>query len=76
MKKPHSVLQNIVYFTQLGLSIATPPVLCLMGAIWLQKRFTLGDWVLIAAIVLGFGAGVSNFIQFLKHMKKEQDKNK
>ncbi len=76
MKKSYNALQYLVYFTQLGLSIATPPVLCLLGAIWLQKRFAIEDWILLVAIILGFGAGISNFVQFLKRMQKERDNDK
>jgi len=31
-----SVLQNLSWLTQLGLSLAAPPVLCLLGAGWLS----------------------------------------
>ena len=51
-----SVLQNLSWLTQLGLSLAAPPVLCLLGAGWLARRFSLGPWVYFAAIVLGLGA--------------------
>ena len=51
-----SVLQNLSWLTQLGLSLAAPPVLCLLGAGWLARRFSLGPWVYFAAIVLGVGA--------------------
>ena len=47
-------LQNLSRLTQLGLSLAAPPVLCLLGAGWLARRFSLGPWVYFAAIVLGF----------------------
>ena len=34
-----SVLQNLSWLTQLGLSLAAPPVLCLLGAGWLACTF-------------------------------------
>ena len=41
-----SVLQNLSWLTQLGLSLAAPPVLCLLGAA-----------VLMALLVWYFGLG-------------------
>ena len=34
-----SVLQNLSWLTQLGLSLAAPPVLCLLGAAWSYVRY-------------------------------------
>ncbi len=60
------VLQNLAWLTQLGLSLAVPPVLCLWAAGWLTRRFGLGGWIYAAAIVLGIGASACTFIQFAR----------
>ena len=51
-----SALQNLTWLTQLGLSLAAPPLLCLFGAGWLAQKFSLGPWVWAVAILLGLGA--------------------
>ena len=72
-----SVLQNLSWLTQLGLSLAAPPVLCLLcllGAGWLALRFSLGPWVYFAAIVLGLGAAACTFAEFVKMFRRKNGK--
>lgn len=42
---------------QLGLSFVTPPLLLILGALWLQNRFGIGDWLLLCAIFAGILSG-------------------
>lgn len=70
-----SVLQNLSWLTQLGLSLATPPVLCLLAAGWLERRFALGPWVYAAAIVLGVGAAACTFVKFAQMLMRRSGKN-
>ena len=37
MKGLYDVARHLVWLTQFGLSIVIPPVLCIMGAVWLQR---------------------------------------
>ena len=37
-----SVLRYLIYFTQVGVSVVTPPILCCFAALWLKRRFALG----------------------------------
>lgn len=60
------VLQNLTWLTQLGLSLAVPPLLCLLGAGWLARRFSLGAWVWALAILLGLGAAGCTFAGFAR----------
>lgn len=69
-----AALQNLMWLTQLGLSLALPPVLCLWGAGWLTRRFGLGGWVYLAAIVLGIGASACTFIQFAQMLNRRNKK--
>lgn len=52
-------LRNLAWLTQLGLSVAAPPVLCIAGACWLRNRFSLGGWIVAAGVLLGVGGAVS-----------------
>ena len=43
------VLRYLIYFTQVGVSVVTPPILCCFGALWLKSRFSLGNGVVQSA---------------------------
>lgn len=60
------IISRISLITQLGLSLVTPPLLLLLGALWLQNRFGVGDWILLCAILTGIisgGCAVYNLIR-------------
>lgn len=67
------VFQGLTWLTQLGLSIAAPIVLCLLGAHWLCGRGA-GGWVYVPALVLGIGAGAATFSSFAKSMVRHARK--
>ena len=46
-------VRELVWLTQLGLSIVCPLLLCLLGAVWLRDRFGFGNWVIFLGIALG-----------------------
>ena len=52
-KQGFSVLRYLIYFSQVGFTVITPPVLCCFGALWLRNRFNWGNGVVIAGILLG-----------------------
>ncbi len=64
--------------TLLGLhswgSLAVPPILCLMAADWLSKQFGLGEWVFLAAVVLGIGGAASTFAGFARMFVRRNGK--
>ena len=60
----------LVWLTQLGISIAAPLALCIMGAFWLRNRFGLGAWVLIVGILLGLYLAFDGFRTSMKAMEK------
>lgn len=55
-------LGNIAGF---GISLVTPIFLLVWGAMWLQNRFGIGDWIMAAAIVCGFISAGCTFYQFV-----------
>ncbi|MDO5601539.1 MAG: AtpZ/AtpI family protein [Oscillospiraceae bacterium] len=71
-----SVATALSWLTQLGLSIAAPPVLCVLLALWLQKSLALGAWVVLVGLFLGLGAGACSFYQFYKLMQRQANKKK
>ena len=69
-----SALQYLTYLSQVGLSLAAPIVLCLLGATWAVNRFGVGEWVYLLAIVLGIGGGVSAFVSFARYVSRQSKK--
>ena len=65
MKGLYDVARHLVWLTQFGLSIVIPPVLCIMGAVWLRRQFALGGWV------VGVLAAVSCLQGSLKAMDQQ-----
>ena len=63
-----AIMQNIGHLTQLGFSIAFPPILCTYGAMWLRDRFELGSWIVLAGVLFGVTAGLWSFLNFATHM--------
>ncbi len=39
MKNLYQITRHLVWLTQFGLSVALPPVLFLLGAVWLKNEF-------------------------------------
>ena len=60
----------LVWLTQLGLSVAIPPAVFILLAVWLRNRFSLGAWVIIAGAVLGIAFAVNGLRHSLKAMEQ------
>lgn len=65
-KKLGHIYHNLLYLTQIGMSMAVPPVLSLMLANWLKERFELGNWIMILGIVFGIGGMVTNLLEYVR----------
>ena len=68
--KLHKSLSALTMLSQLGLSIALPIVLCAMAGVWLKDKFGIGNWIVIAAILIGVGSGFCSMIKFIKIIQK------
>ena len=60
MKDLYDAARHLVWLTQFGLSVVLPPVLFLLGAVWLRKQFGLGGWVILVGVALGMVAAISS----------------
>ena len=67
-------LSMLVWLTQLGISVVSPPVVFIFFALWLRSQFGWGDWVIWAALILGAVCAISGFQQSLKLMKQAADR--
>lgn len=70
-KDRFEILKMLSLLTQIGLSMFVPVFLCVFGAGWLQRRFSLGTWIVILGILLGVGAGFSNLMTMIKRLTKK-----
>ncbi len=67
-------IRMLTWFTQLGLSVVTPLVVFLLGAVWLRERFGLGGWVIIAGLLVGLCSAVAGFRQVIAAMRREAER--
>lgn len=60
----------LIWLTQLGLSVVLPLGGFILLALWLQKQFAWGDWVIVAGVVLGIICAVDGLRVSLKAMER------
>ena len=60
----------LVWLTQLGISVAIPPVAFTLLGVWLRDRFALGNWVVIAAVAVGVICAIDGLRNCLKAMER------
>ena len=68
------VLQGLSMLTQLGLSIAMPPVLCILFGLWAQRKWALGEWVVPVALLAGLVSGACSFASFIRSARYKAQK--
>ncbi len=71
MRKGFAFLKNIVWLTQLGLSVAAPILLCVLGAVWLRNRLDWGAWVIVLGVLLGVGAAFAALWRTLRELDRQ-----
>ncbi|MBQ7903078.1 MAG: AtpZ/AtpI family protein [Oscillospiraceae bacterium] len=60
--------------SQLAISMITPVLLMIFVCIWLKNKFGLGNWVVMAGMLLGIGSGLSSVWTYLKRFLREGEK--
>lgn len=60
----------LVWLTQLGLSVAIPPIMLTGLALWLHKDCGWGSWVVWVGIGLGFVLAIDGLRNTLKAMER------
>ncbi len=74
-KKSWSALRYLVWFTQVGFTVVTPPLLFCFGALWLKERFGWGNAVVIVGLLLGVATAGCGLRDFLKLAEREARKS-
>lgn len=76
LKKMYAALENLVWVTQLGLSLLLPLVCCMALAFWMTVHWGVGGWIFVPAVLLGLATGAATFRRFaqmwLRRIQKEQ----
>lgn len=66
----------LVWLTQLGLSVALPPLAFILLAVWLRDRFAWGSWVIWTGIVIGIVCAIDGLRVSLRAMERMAKDNK
>ncbi len=66
MKTVAQALEDLVWVTQLGLSLIMPLLILIGISYWLTTQMGVGSWVYLPAFLAGLGAGGSSFWSFWK----------
>ncbi len=72
-----TVLRYLIYFSQVGITVVTPPLLGCFGAVWLRNRFGWGNAVVIAGLLLGVAVaacGLRDFLRFTERKARESER--
>ena len=69
-------LKLLVWLTQLGLSVAVPPAMFILLALWLRDSCGWGGWVLWIGIVLGIVTAIDGLRTSLKAMSRLSENKK
>ena len=67
----------LVWITQLGLSVAMPPLGFILLAVWLDNQFQLGAWGIVVGAVLGLicaADGLRSSLKAMSRMSQNKDK--
>lgn len=76
MNSFYKILNDLVWLTQLGLTMLLPLVMCLGGCWWAVEHWEWPGWLYLPAILLGLAAGGQNFWRFAKQRMNQAQKEK
>ena len=70
-------LKLLIWLTQLGISVALPPAIFIVLAVWLRNHCGWGSWVIWVGILLGMVCAIDGLRTSLKAMEQmAKDKKK
>lgn len=60
----------LMWLSQLGLTVAVPPVLLILLAVWLRDQFGWGTWVIWVCVALGLYCAITGLVSSLKTLSR------
>lgn len=63
-------LSLLVWLTQLGLSVALPIGGFVLISVWLQRQFSLGNWIIFCGVFLGIVCAIDGVKTAFKSIKQ------
>ena len=70
------IITALGWITQLGLSVAISLLIWIGIASWVQRKFSLGNYVMIIGILMGVGSAATTFVKFCTAIGKEDENEK
>ena len=64
------ILNLLMWVGQFGFSVIFPTLFFLLLAVWLQQKFLLGGWIIIAFGILGVLTSISTTKSCLRSLRK------
>ena len=71
MKRSMDLLKKAVTLTQVLVSVASPLLLCVLGGLWLCRRFQLGRGFMALFILLGVASSLWSLWKWLQPLLKD-----
>lgn len=69
-------ISMLVWLTQLGLTVAVPPVMFVLLALWLRDSWGWGGWVVWLGIGLGIYCAITGFVSSLRQLSRMAEEKK
>ena len=60
------MLRQLTYLTQLGITVLAPIVLSVLVGVFLNRRFDVGEWVIVLLLGVGLVSGGCGFFRFVR----------
>ena len=67
-------IKTAMGYTQFGLTLVSPLILSVLLAYWLQRRYHLGGWIMLIALLIGLASMALTFYRFVRAQLAESKK--
>ena len=68
-------LKNLALISQLAINMIVPILGAVLLANWLMKRYSVGNWIIIIAVILGVTTGAMSVWKLLRNSVREAERN-
>ncbi len=68
-------LKNLALISQLAINMIVPILGAVLLANWLMKRYSVGNWIIVIAVILGVTTGAMSVWKLLRNSVREAERN-